>query len=293
LIMDDFKYVAAADLKQACALLAQYGEEAKVLSGGQTLVNMMKKNLLMPSVIVDIKGLSELSYIRYDDETGMCIGGLTTHRALEQSGIVKEHYPMLAEMELNLASVAVRNWGTVGGSLCSADPASDLASCLMALGAELSIARQDGERKVMLEDFIVDSFETTIKPNEIMTQIRIPAKALKSGGCHIKFARRATDLGIVVVSSFLTLDDAVPDRCREIRIALGSIDPSPRRYMKAEDCLKGQIISDAIIDKAAQAVWEDCQPTSDINGSAEYKREVAKVMVTRSVKLAAARAGAR
>lgn len=291
--MDEFKYVAAADLKQACALLAQYGEDAKVLSGGQTLVNMMKHNLVMPSYLVDIKGLSELSYIRYDGETGLSIGSLTTHRALEKSDIVNERYPMLAEMERNLASVAVRNWGTVGGNLCSADPASDLAPCLMALGAEISIARQGGERKVLLEDFIIDSFETTIRPDEILTQIRIPAKAPKSGGCHIKFARRATDLGIVVVSSFLTLADAVPARCRDICIALGSIDPFPRRYKNAEDCVKGQIIGDSIIDKAAQAVWEDCQPTSDINGSAEYKREVAKVMVTRSVKMAAAHAGAR
>lgn len=292
MIMEDFKYFAASDVKQACALLAQYGEEAKVLSGGQTLVNMMKQNLVMPSYLVDIKGLSDISYIRYDGEAGLCVGSLTSHRTLEQSNIVKEKYPMLAEMELNLASVAVRNWGTVGGNLCSADPASDLAPCLMALGAELTLVCQDGERMILLEDFIVDSFETSIKPNEILTQIRIPAKAPKSGGSHIKFARRATDLGIVVVSSYLTLDDTVPGRCKDIRIALGSIDPSPRRYKNAEDCVKCQKISDPIIEKAAQAVFEDCQPTSDINGSADYKREVAKVMVRRSVKMAAARAGA-
>jgi aerobic carbon-monoxide dehydrogenase medium subunit len=289
--MDDFKYFSAKNLMEACTLVAQYGEEAKILSGGQSLVNMMKQNLVIPSYIIDIKSIPDLDYIRYDDVAGLSIGALTTHRSLEKSAIVKDKYFMLTEMELHLASMAVRNWGTVGGNLCSADPASDLATSLIALGAELTLTSENGERRVLLEDFIVDSFETVLREDEILTQIRIPAYASKNGGSHIKFGRRATDLGIVVVATHLTLDESDSGRCKNIRIVLGSVDPFPQRYKRAEDLINGQKINDTLMEKAARAVFEDCQPTSDINGTSEYKREIARVIVKRSLKEAATRAG--
>ena len=135
--METFTYVPAKNVEEACSLLARYGEDAKILSGGQSLVNMMKQRLISPPVIIDIKGISDLSYIRFTDSDGLRIGGLTTHRSVEKSDIIIDKFPMLAQMEYLLASVAVRNWGTVGGNLCSADPASDLAPTLIALGAEV------------------------------------------------------------------------------------------------------------------------------------------------------------
>ncbi len=288
--MNNFEYFAASDVKEACSLLSRYGEEAKVLAGGQSLVSMMKQRLVMPSYLIDVKGILELDYIRYDEKEGLKIGASTTHRSIEKSPLIREKFPMLSDMELNLASMAVRNWATVGGNLCGADPASDLAPCLMALGAQVTLACASGERMVLLEDFIFDSFETMLREDEIMTQIQVPAKAARSGGIYTKFARRATDLGIASVAAHLTLDESDPDMCKDIRIVLGAVDTYPHRYKRAEDLIKKKKINDAVIEKAAQAVFEDCQPTSDTNGTEEYKREIARVLVIRNIKEAIARA---
>ena len=149
--MNSFEYFPAKDVKEACNLLAQYGEKAKIIGGGQSLVSLMKLQLVSPSYLIDIKGISDLDYIRYDESDGLRIGALTTHRSLEKSAIVKEKYFMLEQMEHTLASVPVRNWGTVGGNLSHADPASDLAPTLIALGAEVTLTGPDGERAARCE----------------------------------------------------------------------------------------------------------------------------------------------
>lgn len=288
--MDNFKYFPAKNVEEACDLLVQYGEEAKILSGGQSLVTLMKQRFVSPSYIIDLKKISQLDYIRYADDDGLRIGGLTTHRSVEKSEIIRDKFPMLSEMELNLASMAVRNWGTVGGSLCSADPASDLAPSLMALGAEVTLTSKAKERVVLLEDFIVDTLETILKEDEILTEIHVPAKAAESGSVYWKFARRANDLGIASMATFITLQGSDHDCCRDIRMVLGAVNPFPQRMNNAENLIKGNKIDDAAIDKAAQAVFEDCQPTTDINGTESYKREISRVLVQRTVKEALARA---
>jgi len=287
--MDNFKYFPAKDVTEACALLARYGEEAKALSGGQSLVSMMKEKFISPSYIIDIKGISDLDYIRYTKDDGLRIGGLTTHRSVEKSDIIREKFFMLAEMEYTLASVAVRNWGTVGGNLCSADPASDLAPTLIALGAEVTLTGVDTERVVRLEEFFVDSFETILNEDEILTEIHVP-NAIMSGGIHTKFARRATDLAVVSVATYLTLDVSNHDLCKDIRIVMGSVDPIPSRSKRAEELIKGQKINDVLIEKAAQIASEDIQPTTDLNGTEEFKRDIARVLVQRTIKEAAVRA---
>lgn len=286
--MDQFKYFPARDINEACTLLAQHGEEAKILSGGQSLVNMMKQRLISPPVIIDIKGISELDYIRYSDDDGLRIGGLTTHRSVEKSPIIIDKFPMLAQMEYTLASVAVRNWGTVGGNLCSADPASDLAPTLIALGAEVTLAGPETKRVVALDKFFVDSFETVIQPDEILTEIHVP-KAGMAGGIYIKFAQRKTDLAVVSVASHLTLKEGSHETCADIRIVMGSVNPFPSRAKRAEDVIRGQKITAELIGQAARAASEEIDPTADLNGSEEFKRDVAKVLVERTVKEAAAR----
>jgi len=287
--MDDFKYFPAKDVKEACALLAQYGEEAKILSGGQSLVTLMKQKFVTPSYIVDIKGISDLDYIRYSEDDGLRIGGLTPHRTVEKSDIVKEKFPMLTEMEFMLASVAVRNWGTVGGNLCSADPASDLAPTLIALGAEVTLTGPDSERVVNLDDFFVDLFETVLKADEILTEIYIPGSVL-SGGCHLKFALRATDLAVVNAATHLTLNESNHNLCEDIRIVMGSVGPVPYRSKRAEELFRGQEINAALIEKAARITAEDVQPVTDLNGTEEFKREIARVLAQRTIEAAAARA---
>jgi carbon-monoxide dehydrogenase medium subunit len=287
--MDDFKYFPAKDVKEACTLLAQYGEEAKILAGGQSLVTLMKQKFVTPSCVVDIKGISDLDYIRYSEDGGLRIGGLTTHRSVEKSDIIKEKYPMLGEMEFMLGSVAVRNWGTVGGNLCSADPASDLAPTLIALGAKVTLTGPDSERVVNLDDFFVDLFETVLKADEILTEIYIPG-FVRSGGRHLKFAQRDTDLAVVNAATHLTLDESNHNLCEDIRIVMGSVGPVPYRSKRAEELFRRQEINDALIEKAARVTAEDIEPTTDMNGTEEFKREIARVLAQRTIEAAIARA---
>jgi len=290
--MNHFKYLPAKSVKDACDMLSSYGEGAKALAGGQSLIPLMKQGLVSPSHIIDIKGLSDLNYIRYDKRDGLRIGALTPHRAVETSKVVKENCAMLAEMERTLASVAVRNWGTVGGSLAHADPASDLATTLMALGAEVTVNGSRGERKVSMIDFFVDYFETALHPGELLTEIHVPTSD-RGKGFYYKFAQRTTDLAAVSVAIYLVSDPHDQNRCQDIRIAMGSVGPTSLRARRGEDLLKGQAISDTLIEQVAQASAEDAQPTTDINGSEEYKRELVRVLVARSIKIAATRGSMR
>ena len=289
--MNTFEYVPAKTVKEACDLLSQYGEKAKILGGGQSLVTLMKQDFVSPSYLIDIKGISDLDYIRYDETDGLRIGALTTHRSLEKSAVAKDKYFMLSEMEHTLASVPVRNWGTVGGNLAHADPASDLAPTLMALGAEVTLTGPNGERVVSLDDFFIDYFETALRPDEILTEIHVPNSG-QGGGIYSKFAQRATDLAVVSVAVNLILDPDNRDLCKDIRIVMGSVGPTPLRSKRGEDLLKGQTLTDTLIEETARVSAEDAQPTTDINGSEEYKREIVDVLVRRTIKEAKARAAA-
>ncbi len=287
--MNTFKYFPAKTVNEACELLSKYGEEAKLLGGGQSLVTFMKQDFVSPSYLIDIKGISDLDYTRYDETDGLRIGALTTHRSLETSAVVQEKFAVLAQMELTLASVPVRNWGTLGGNLAHADPASDLAPTLLSLGAEVTLTGPNGARVVSLDDFFVDTFETALQPNELLTEIHIPNSS-RGKGFYYKFAQRATDLAVVSVAVNLMLDPDDQNLCRDIRIVMGSVGPTPLRSRRGEDLLKGQTITGTLIEEAARVSAEDAQPTTDINGSEEYKREIVDVLVRRSIKEAAARA---
>ena len=287
--MNTFKYFPARTVNEACDLLSQYGEEAKLLGGGQSLVTLMKQDFVSPLYLIDIKGISDLDYIRYDKIDGLRIGALTTHRSLETSDIVQEKFSILTQMEHTLASVPVRNWGTAGGNLAHADPASDLAPTLLSLKAEVTLTGPHGERVVSLDDFFVDYFETALQSDELLTEIHVPNSS-RGGGFFYKFARRATDLAVVSMAVNLVRDPDNRDLCKDIRIVMGSVGSTPLRSKRAEDLLKGQTLTDTLTEEAARVSAEDAQPTSDINGSEEYKREIVHVLVRRTIKEAAARA---
>ncbi len=287
--MNTFEYVPAKTVKEACDLLSKYGEETKILGGGQSLVSLMKQDLVSPSYIIDIKEISDLDYIRYDEKDGLRIGALTTHRSLETSAVVQDKFFMLAEMERTLASVPVRNWGTLGGNLAHADPASDLAPTLMALGAEVTVTGSNAERVISLDEFFIGYFETALRPDELLIEIHVPNSG-QGGGIYSKFAQRATDLAVVSVATHLIFDPDNSDLCKDVRIVMGSVGPTPLRAKRGEDLLKGQTIDDTLIEEAARLSAEDAQPTTDINGSEEYKREIVHVLVRRTIKEAQARA---
>jgi carbon-monoxide dehydrogenase medium subunit len=177
----------------------------------------------------------------------------------------------------------------VGGNLAHADPASDLAPTLLSLGAEVTLTGPNGARGVSLDDFFVDTFETALQPDELLTEIHVPNSS-EGGGFYYKFAQRATDLAVVSVAVNLILDPDDQNLCRDIRIVMGSVGPTPLRSRRGEDLLKGQTITGTLIEEAARVSAEDAQPTTDINGSEEYKREIVDVLVRRAIKEAAARA---
>jgi carbon-monoxide dehydrogenase medium subunit len=288
-MIKDFKYLVPKTVKNVLSWLSQHGEEAKVIAGGQSLIVLMKQGLVAPRYLIDIKGISGLDYINFDEKKGLRIGSLTSHRAIELSPVVRKGFGVLAQMEQRLASVQVRNWGTIGGNLCHADPAGDPAPPLIALKARVKIAGRSGERSLPLEEFFKDYYETALQADEILTEIQVPNPPPHTGTAYTKFTIMETDHAIVSVAVSLTLGsgDGV---CGDARIVLGAAASVPMRAQKAEKVLVGKKIRDNVIEDAAQVASEESRPTSDVHGSEEYRRELVRVLVKRVAKEAIERA---
>jgi carbon-monoxide dehydrogenase medium subunit len=287
-MIKDFEYFEPKTLKEALTLLDKYGDDCKVIGGGQSLLILMRQGLVAPKYLVSIKGLSELSYIK-DTKEGLQIGALTTHRAIEKSPVIKKKYPVLAEMETRLASIQTRNWGTIGGNLCHGDPAGDPAPVLTALKATLTVTGTKGERSMPMEDFTLDYFEVALEPGELLTEIQVPVPLPRTGTAYTKFNIIESDLATVGVAVSVTLG-ASDGVCQDIRIALGAAASAPMRARKAEAVLKGKKITDALLKEAGEKASAEAEPVSDIQASEEYRRELVKVLVPRMTREALARA---
>ncbi|MGA7678310.1 MAG: xanthine dehydrogenase family protein subunit M [Dehalococcoidia bacterium] len=289
-MIKDFEYFAPKTLKEALTLVDKYGDDCKIIGGGQSLLILMRQGLVAPQYLISIKGLSELSYIK-DTKEGLNIGALTTHRAIEKSPVIQKKFSVLAEMEQRLASIQTRNWGTIGGNLCHGEPAGDPAPVLIALKATLTIASLKGERNMAVEDFSVDYFEVALKHGELLTEIQLPAAPPHTGTAYTKFNVIQSDLATVgvAVSIILGSSDGI---CQDIRIALGASAPTPMRAKKAEEVLRGKKITDDLLKKAGEVASTEAQPISDIAASEEYRRELVRVLVARVGNEALARAKA-
>ena len=289
-ITTDFEYFAATTVEEALDLLSQHkDDEYKIIAGGQSLNTAMKHRLIAPEYIIDIKGLSDLDYIKFDAKEGLKIGALATHRSLEKSPIVREKYSVLCEMEENVASVETRNWGTVAGDLCNADPAVDPGPPLIALDAKIKIASKGDERMVDAEEFAVDFFETKVQAGEMATEIQIPALPPNSGVYFTKYSQLHGDYALASAAVLVTLDSG-KEKCVNARIGLGGVGNTPIRAKKAEEILKGKKITDDVLAEAAKVASEETSPISGIEASAEYKKELAGTLVKRVGKEALARA---
>lgn len=289
-IITDFEYLPATTVEEALELLSQHkDDEYKIIAGGQSLNTAMKHRLIAPDYLIDIKGLSDLDYIKFDEKKGLKIGALATHRSLEKSQIVREKYGVLCEMEENVASVETRNWGTVVGDLCNADPAVDPAPPLIALDAKLTIASKGEERTVPAEEFAVDFFETTVQPGEMVTEIQIPVMPPNSGAYFTKYSQMLGDYALASVAVLITLDKK-KEVCANARIGLAGVASAPVRAKKAEDVLKGKKITEALLAEAAEVVKTEINPISGIEGSEDYKRELAGTLLKRVGKVALERA---
>jgi carbon-monoxide dehydrogenase medium subunit len=288
-MIKDFEYFSPKTLQEALVLLDQYRDEYKVIAGGQSLLVLMRQGLVAPKYLIDIKGISELNYIKSDAQEGLKIGALTTHRAIEKSPAMKNGFSVLAEMEHRLASVQTRNWGTIGGNVCHGEPAGDPVPVLIALNATLSTASLKGQRDMVVEDFCLDFFETALEPGELLVEIQVPAVPPHTGTAYTKFNIIESDMATVGVAVSITLDSG-DGMCKDIRIVLGACAPTPRRAKQAEEVLRGKKITDNLLKEAGQIASQEVEPISDISASEEYRRELVKVLVARVGKEAFARA---
>ena len=283
--MAPFEFRTPASLEETFDLLEQYGDDARLLAGGTALVILMKQRLVRPAALISLSRVPDLSGGVAQDG-GLRIGALTTHRDAETTPLVRERLPVLAETLRHVATIRIRNVGTLGGNLAHADPNQDPPVTLIALGASVELAARSGERVVPVEEFFTDYYETALQPGEVVRAIDVPGLPPRSGAVYTKFLpRTADDYATVSVAAVVSLDEA-GERCRDLRVALGSVGSTPIRARQVEDVLRGQPPTDATIREAAAAVKNEVDPISDIRGSAEYKRDMAVVWVRRTLEQA-------
>jgi len=288
MIPASFDYHAPASLPEALALLTKYGEEAKVLSGGQSLLPLLKLRLGQAAHLVDIGRIPGLEYVR--EEGGMLrIGGRTRESALEQSEVVKSRYPILLDTTKVIADPVVRNMATVGGNLAHGDPGNDHPATMIALRAQVVATGPKGERVIPIEQFFKGLFRTALKPDEVLTEIRIPAPPARSGGAYQKLERKVGDYATAAAAAQLTL--AANGTVEKVGLALTNVGPTPILCTEAEAYLTGKKPDATTLAETAKLAAKAATPSADRRGSVEYKREMARVLAGRALKAAVSRAG--
>lgn len=283
-----FEYLRPQTIPEAVAMLQKHGDEAKILSGGQSLIPMMKLRLARPAYLIDINRIRGLSYIKEDGDF-LRIGGLTREAELESSDLIRSKYPLLLDTAHVIADPQVRNLATVGGNLAHGDPANDHPATMTALGAQVVATGSKGERVIPIEEFFLTLFTTALKQDEILTEIRIPIPQAKSGGAYLKLERKVGDFATVAAAVQLTLDGA--GAIQKVGIALTNVGATPVKARRAEDSVRGKKPNDAAITFAAQFAADDAQPSSDLRGPAEYKRGLVNELTKRAIVRAVERAG--
>ncbi len=284
-----FDYHAPSSLDEALGLLHDLGPDAKPLAGGQSLTPMLNFRLSRPSHLVDLNRVAALAYIRVADAE-LRIGAMTRHRAVEQSAIVRKGWPLITEAMRHVAHVQIRNRGTLGGSLAHADPAAEMPAVMCALDAQLVVRSRARTRMLPASEFFVGALTTALEPGELLVEIRIPPVPPRAGHGFDELARRRGDYALVGVAALVTLDAAgVVTRAR---LAFTGVDERPVRALRAETGLTGSKAETAGIAAAAGIAAEDLNPQSDLHASAQYRRDVAKVMARRVLTVACERAAA-
>src|SRR6516164_3543816 len=284
-----FEYLRPKTIPEAVAFLKQYGDDAKILSGGQSLIPMMKLRIARPSYLIDINRISGLSYIK--EEAGFLkIGGLSREADLEASALIRSKYPIILDTAHVIADPQVRNLATIAGNLAHGDPANDHPATMLALGAQIVATGPAGERIIPIEEFFLSVFSTALKPGEILTEIRIPIPPAHSGGAYLKLERKVGDFATAAVAAQVTLDGK--GSVQKLGIGLTNVGPTPIKARRAEDFLRGKKLDEANVRQAGQLAAEEAQPSSDLRGPAEYKKGLVKELAKRALSRAAERAEA-
>jgi carbon-monoxide dehydrogenase medium subunit len=287
MIPPPFEYARPKTILDAIALLQRHGETAKILSGGQSLIPMMKVRLARPDYLIDINQIEGLQYIK-EENRYLKIGGLTREADLEASELIRAKYPIIFDTATCIADPQVRNLATVGGNLAHGDPANDHPATMLALGAEVIAVGPQGERTIPVKDFFLSVFTTALRHEEILTEIRIPIPPPGSAGAYVKLERKVGDFATVGVAAQLTVD--AEGICRQAGIGLTNVGPIPLRAGKAEDFLRGKAVDEVNVKQAARLAAEDADPSSDLRGPAEYKLSMVKELTKRALTRARERA---
>lgn len=280
MIPPSFDYHVPDSVNHAIGMLQKYGSEAKILSGGMSLIPLMKLRLAEPAHLIDINRISGLDYIKESDGF-LKIGALAREVDLEKSELVRSKYPLLLDTTLVIADPLVRNRATIGGNLAHGDPANDHPATMLALEAEIVVVGSQGERKIPVTSFFTDLFTTALSSGEILTEIRIPIPPPGSGGAYFKLERKVGDFATAGVAAQLTLGK--DDVCERAGIGLTNVGLTPVKARRAEEALRGKKIDGESIKRAAQLAAQESEPTADLRGSEEYKRDLVRVLAIRAL----------
>ncbi|MDP6179930.1 MAG: xanthine dehydrogenase family protein subunit M [Desulfatiglandales bacterium] len=284
-VLKSFEYFEPRTVEEAVGLLSRHDEKAKVLAGGVDLIPRMRQRKIQPEYMVNIQRIGELDYIEGDGTKGLRIGALTTLRSIERSPIINKNYRVLYDAVHQITSVQAKTMGTAVGNLCVASPASDIATVLVALGSELRVNGTAGERTIPIENFFIGPGQSALKPGEMVREISLPGLPQGTLSAFLNLVRTKSDIAKVSVATAITVSD---DTCREARVALGAVAPTVFRATKAETVLKGQKFKPEVIEAAADAVCEETRTISDLRSTAEYRKEMTRVLVKRALESAKA-----
>lgn len=287
MIPDTFDYQRAGSLVETVALLEKHGSDAKILAGGQSLIPLLRFRLAGPAILIDINRVTELEYMQEKD--GMLhIGALTREADLDSSPLIRARYPILRDTSSVVADPVVRNWATVGGNIAHADPANDHPATMLALGAQIIAIGPGGQRLISIDDFFTDApFETTLRFDELLQEIRVPVPTERSGGAYLKLERKVGDYAIAGVAAFIRIDEQ--ERVSYAGIGLTNVGQAPIRARDAEQSLLGKGLDEMAIQHAADLAAAAAQPTRDTRGPAEYKRDMIRTLTVRALRKALAR----
>jgi carbon-monoxide dehydrogenase medium subunit/2-furoyl-CoA dehydrogenase FAD binding subunit len=275
-----FEYLSPQTVDEAIDLLDRYGDEAKIIAGGQSLVPMMNFRLARPEILIDINGIKELVYIKTEGDE-LVIGALTRERDIEQSPAVVEKWPLLAKAISFIGHSTIRNRGTIGGSLVHADPSAEIPTSLCALNGTLKAVGPSGEKNLQPEEFFLTYLTTSLEPSDLLTEVRIPALPQNTGWSFMELSRRSGDFAIVAVAILLLTEPS--GVCSEARISMGGVAPTPVRAEQAEGLLADQKITEELIAEAAQQAAEETDTEPDYHASAEYRMDMTRVFVKRGL----------
>lgn len=277
--MKPFDHVTPHSLKETLAILHEFNDQARVIAGGTDLLLNMRNGMVAPSTIINIKKLDQLKGMSFDNSTGLKMGALTTLREITRSSLIQEHYPAMLQAASRMASEQIRSFATIGGNLCNASPAADMAPPLIALGASVHIISLDGERDCALEEFFLGPGVTALKSHELLQEINVPPpKGITRFKKHA--LRTYMDLSVVSVAIRLCLHEGI---CREGRIVLGAVAPVPMRAIDAEKQLTEKPLTPEIISQVASVARDESKPIDDTKGSAWYRRQMVEVLVRRGI----------